>query len=205
MAALMAAIIARRAYTGPECPRCGGYLDLDRMPAGEQRCPVCGGVFLGAAFQPPEVRVRVGSVAEAGPEGAVPCARHAGNAAVGNCTRCGVFMCALCRIEIEGQELCPGCFDRLTAEGVLASARTRIRDFRGMALTLGILGLSTAILFGLLTGPIVLYFAAQAFRQRKLWNEQGGVASLVLAVLLGLAHMAAGVFIVIGLFIEAST
>ena len=198
-------MIARRAYTGPECPRCGGYLDLDLLPAGEQRCPRCGDLFLATAFKPPEVRVRVGSVAEAGPEGAVPCARHAGNAAVGNCTRCGVFMCALCRIEIEGQELCPGCFDRLASEGVLASTRTRIRDFRGMALTLGVLGLATAAIFGLLSGPIVLYFAAQSFRQRRLWNEKGGVASLVVAILLGLAHMAIGILFVIGMFIEAST
>src|SRR5688572_25352205 len=93
-----------RAYTGPECPRCRGYLDLERMGAGEQRCVTCDAVFLATPFQPPEMRLRVGSIAEAGPEGAVPCARHSGNAAVGNCTRCGVFMCNLCKIEIEGQE-----------------------------------------------------------------------------------------------------
>lgn len=196
---------ARRSYTGPECPRCGGYLDLDLLPAGEHRCLRCGDLFLATPFKAPEVRVRVGSVAEAGPEGAVPCALHAGNAAVGNCTRCGVFMCALCRIEIDGQELCPACFDRLTSEGVLASARTRIRDFRGMALTLGVLGLGTAAVFGVLSGPIIFYFVAQAFRQRRLWNETGGVASLVVAILLGLAHIAAGLLFVIGLFIEASS
>lgn len=195
---------ARRSYTGPECPRCGGYLDLDLLPAGEHRCLRCGDLFLATPFKAPEVRVRVGSVAEAGPEGAVPCAVHAGNAAVGNCTRCGVFMCALCRIEIDGQELCPGCFDRLTSEGVLASARTRIRDFRGMALTLGVLGLATAAIFGLISGLIVFYFVAQAFRQRRLWNETGGVASLVVAILLGVAHLATGTLFVIGLFIGAS-
>lgn len=196
------AMIARRAYKGPECPRCGGHLDLDRLPAGEQRCPRCGRVFLGTAFRPPEIRERVGTIAEAGPEGAVPCARHAGNAAVGNCTRCGVFMCALCRIEIEGQELCPGCFDRLSAEGVLASATTRVRDFRGMALTLGLLGLPMSAVFGLLSGPIVLFFVARAFRQRRLWNEKGGAVSLIVAVLLGLSHIAVGILFVIALFVE---
>lgn len=198
------AVIAHRSYTGPECPRCGGYLDLDHLQAGEQRCPRCGGLFLGTAFRAPEIRERVGTIAEAGPEGAVPCARHAGNAAVGNCTRCGVFMCALCRIEIEGQELCPGCFDRLSREGVLASATTRVRDYRGMALTLGVLGLPMAAIFGLLSGLIVFFFVAQAFRQKRQWNEQGGVVSLVLAALLGLGHLAIGVLFVVGLFLGAS-
>ena len=193
------ALVKPRAYTGPECPRCGGYLDLDRLPAGEQLCVSCGGTFLATPFRPPEVRARVGSVAEAGPEGAVPCGRHPGNAAVGNCTRCGVFMCSLCKIDIEGQELCPGCFDRLNAEGSLLSAQTRIRDFRGMALSLGILGL-LASCFGLITGPLTLFFVAQASRQRRLWSEKGGIASLVVAALLGVTQIAIGVFLVVAMF-----
>ena len=195
------ALVKARAYTGPECPRCGGYLDLDRLPAGEQICPGCGGTFLATPFRPPEARARVDSVAEAGPEGAVPCARHPGNAAAGNCTRCGVFMCSLCEIDIEGQELCPGCFDRLSAEGSLLSAQTRIRDFRGMALSLGILGL-LASCFGLITGPLTLFFVAQASRQRRLWSEKGGIASLVVAALLGVAQIAFGAFLVFAMFAD---
>ena len=91
----MALTRAVRAYTGPECPRCGAWLDLDRLAAGEQRCSQCGGMFLATPFRPPELRERVESVAGAGPGGAVPCARHPGNASAGNCTRCGVFMCNL--------------------------------------------------------------------------------------------------------------
>ena len=188
-----------RVYSGPECPRCGGWLDLERLAAGEQLCATCGGVFLATPFRPPVLKERVGSVAEAGPEGAVPCARHSGNAAVANCSRCGVFMCSLCRIEIEGQELCPGCFDRLSAEGVLSGAQTRIRDYRGMAFSLGVLGLLLSC-FGLLTGPVTLFFVAQAVRQRRHWNEKGGIPALVLASLLALVQIAIGLFVVAGLF-----
>ncbi|HWM90866.1 MAG TPA: hypothetical protein VN493_08875 [Thermoanaerobaculia bacterium] len=193
------ALVRPRAYTGPECPRCGAYVDLDRLGAGEQRCASCGRLFLATPFRPPEVRVRVGSVAEAGPEGAVPCARHPGNAAVGNCTRCGVFMCTLCKIDIEGQELCPGCFDRLSAEGVLVTANTRIRDFRGMALSLGVLGLLVSC-FGLITGPLTLYFVAQASRQKRQWNEKGGTTALVVAGLLAVAQIAISIFVIVALF-----
>lgn len=193
------ALTTARSYTGPECPRCGGWLDLERMVAGEQRCVACDGAFLGTPFRPPVLRERVGSVAEAGPEGAVPCARHPGNAAVGNCSRCGVFMCNLCRIEIEGQELCPGCFDRLTAQGVLSGAQTRIRDYRGMAVSFGVLGLLFSC-FGLITGPVTLFLVAQAVRQKRLWNEKGGTASLVLAGLLGALQIAISVFFIVALF-----
>lgn len=192
-----------RTYTGPECPRCGGWLDLDRLSPGEQRCVSCGGIFLAAPFRPSEVREQVGSLAEAGPDGAVPCARHAGNVAVANCSRCGVFMCALCRIEIEGQDLCPSCFDRLSAEGVLATTRTRIRDFHGMALSLGVLGL-LMFCFGVLTGPATLFFVVQAARQRKLWNEHGGRASLVVAAILGLSQIAWGAFCIAATFTGVS-
>src|SRR5688500_18777407 len=129
------------AYSGPECPRCSAYVDLDRMVAGEHRCASCGGIFLATPFRPPVLRERVSSVAEAGAEGAQPCPSHAGDAALDNCSGCGVFLCNLCRIEIEWQDLCPGCFDRLTAEGVLSGAQSRIRDYRGMAVSFGVLGL----------------------------------------------------------------
>lgn len=192
-----------RAYTGPECPRCRGYLDLERMGAGEQRCVTCGTVFLATPFQPPEMRLRVGRIAEAGPEGAVPCARHSGNAAVGNCTRCGVFMCNLCKIEIEGQELCPSCFDRLRAEGGLSSGQTRIRDYRGLALSFGVIGLLFSC-FGLLTGPVTLYFVAQAARQRRQWNERGGTPALVIASLCGVLQIGISIFFIVSIFADLS-
>jgi hypothetical protein len=193
----------RRSYTGPGCPRCDGYLDLERLPAGETRCPSCNSLFLAAPFQPPVVRERVVDMAEAGPEGAAPCAVHSGNAAVGNCTRCGVFLCALCRMSVDGQDLCPGCFDRLTAEGSLSTARSRVRDYRGMALALGVLGLLVSC-FGLLTGPLTLYLVSQAVRQRRLWQERGGGAALVIASVLGLIQIAISLLFLIGMFVQAT-
>jgi hypothetical protein len=191
----------RRAYTGPECPRCKGYLDLERLPAGETLCPSCGKTFLATPFHPPALRDRVESLAEAGPGGAAPCALHSGNAAIGNCTRCGVFFCPLCRIQVDGQELCPGCFDRLTAEESLSTTRNRIRDYRGMALSLGIFGL-LASCFGLITGPLTLYLVTQAVRQRRRWQESGGMASLVVASLLGLLQIGFSIVVLLALFAD---
>jgi hypothetical protein len=196
-------VARRRAYLGPGCPRCRGYLDLERLPAGETRCPTCNHTFLAAPFHPAATRERVASLAEAGPDGAAPCAVHSGNAAVGNCTRCGVFFCALCRIRVDDQELCPGCFDRLTAEESLSTSRIRIRDYRGMAVSLGAFGL-LASCFGLVTGPLTLYLVSQAVRQRRRWQERGGAASLVVASLLGLAQILFSLLFLAGLFADFS-
>jgi hypothetical protein len=185
-----------RAYLGPACPRCGVALDATLMVAGEQVCPACSRTFLATPFAPPPPRgPRVETMAETGPAGAVPCARHPGNAAVANCTRCGVFMCSLCKIDIDQQELCPACFDRLASEGVLTSTRNRIRDYRGIAVLSGLVGCLLWVL-GPLTGPVTLFLAYQAFRQRRMMNESGGMAPLVFAVLLGLLQIAGGIFFV---------
>lgn len=185
----------RKAYAGPACPHCGTVLDVSLLAAGEQACPACAKPFLATPFAPPEPRVEtVSTLIEAGPESAVPCARHAGNAAVANCSRCGVFMCALCRLDIDGMSLCPACFGRLTNEGALTSACTRLRDWRGISIAFGVVGCFMYVV-GLITGPLTLFFAWMAFRQRRELNERG-ILSLLLAVLFGLMQIGFSVFLI---------
>lgn len=170
-------------------------LDASILTTGEEICPSCLRPFEAAPFAPPEPRPEVvSSILEAGPEGGVPCARHAGNVAVGNCSRCGVFMCSLCKIDIDGMQLCPSCFDRLSSEGVLSSAQTRIRDYRGLAVTFGVFGCLFYI-FGLITGPATLYYAGKGFRQSRQLGDRGGYVSLIVALLLGLSQIASSIAI----------
>ena len=192
-----------RAYDGPCCPHCGGPLLVELLTAGEQRCIACTRGFEATPFSPPAARLVVAGVAEAGPGGAVPCAQHAGNAAVANCSRCGVFMCALCEVRIDGRELCPACFDRLAAEGVLPSARGRLRNYRGLAFIMGLGGCGLYV-FGLLTGPLTLYFAVQAQRQRRRLRETDGLATVVLAFVLGLLQIAGCLVFIVSMIAAAS-
>lgn len=185
----------RRVSEGPACPWCGTGLDLPRMTAGGQICPRCARPFLATPFFPPEPRVQVETLAVAGPEGGVPCARHTGNAAVASCSRCGVFMCSLCRIEIDGQELCPACFERLSSEGVLSVSQNRYRDYRGLSLSVGFFGCLLYV-FGLLTGPVTLYLAWLGYQQKRLMNETGGGVALVVAILLGLSQIGISLFLI---------
>lgn len=188
--------VTSRAETGPACPHCGAPLLVELMAAGEQRCVACTRPFAAAPFTPPVVRVVVQSVAEAGPDGAVACAQHPANAAVANCSRCGVFMCGLCRVHIDGRELCPACFDRLAAEGALPSARSHFRNYRGLALLMSFGG-CLMYSFGLLTGPVTIYFAVQAQRQRRRLQESDGRLAVALAMILGVMQVASGLWLVV--------
>lgn len=156
------------------CPRCGRPLDHASVRTGVQECVLCRGVFEATRFEPPPADTAVPRLAEAGPDGAQACAVHAANAAVANCDRCGVFACALCRIDVDGRVLCPACFERLAEAGELPGLVRGYRDhYRAQALlvVVGIL----VIFAGVVTGPASLYFGARAWAAargrtgRRLW------------------------------------
>lgn len=182
---------ARADYGGPVCPGCRKDLDPAAVVTGRQSCPHCGRSFEATRFDPPPARVVVRSLDQAGPEGAAACAAHRGNVAVANCGRCGVFMCDLCRLDVDGQILCPACFDRLSAEGALPSARTSFRDYGRMG--------TTYLLFGLLIWVVALPFALgavyagiMALVQRKRLGE-GSAARAWVSIVLGTVEAAGSV------------
>lgn len=168
----------RADFGGPCCPRCRRDLDPDHVLSGSLSCPHCGGTFEATRFDPPAPRVEVRAVEEAGPGGAASCAAHRGNVAAANCSRCGVFMCDLCRIDADAMVLCPACFDRLSAEGALPSARTTFRDYGRMGTTFLLLGL----LFSVLGAPFTLgavYAGVKGLGQRKTLGEGSAVRAWV--------------------------
>jgi len=173
---------ARTDFGGPNCPRCRRDLDPAHVDSGFQPCPHCGGYFDATRFEAPEPRVTVRTIEEAGPGTAASCAAHRGNVASSNCGRCGVFMCELCRIDADDRVLCPGCFDRLSAEGALPSARTTFRDYGRM----GSQFLLLALLFTFVGAPFALgavYAGVKGLGQRKRLGEGSAVRAWVSIVL----------------------
>ena len=176
------AALARADPGGAFCPRCRVDLEHARLTSGRRRCPSCGGAFEATRFDPPSLAAAPRSLGEAAPGAATACADHRGNVAVANCGRCGVFMCELCRIDADGQVLCPSCFDRLSAEGALASTRTTFRDYGRLGFTYLLLGL----LFSFVAAPVglaVVYAGVQLLRQRARIGEGSAVRAWVLIVL----------------------
>jgi hypothetical protein len=179
------------AYSGPACPLCDAPLDLGTLVAGPQHCAHCARPFEATRFSPVQRRARVAEVGAGGPQEAASCAAHRRNTAVGSCQRCGIFMCALCRTEVDRMEVCAPCFERLAAEGVLHSAATQYRSYLGLSWIAGIIG---AVLWfpGLITGPAAIYCAMRGMQQMREWGDVGGRGRAVAAMALGVVSTIQG-------------
>jgi ribosomal protein L37AE/L43A len=187
-----------KSYEGPSCPRCHARLTADWIHSGTVICPDCNKPFEATAFRPPQRKVEVLSVAAAlTPEGANACANHARNAAVTNCVRCGLFICALCNMDVGTGPHCPSCFDRLRADDALSPAATRYRDYVSMARVSVLASYFFLMVFGvgILFAALSLFYARKGFKQRR--DEGLSIAGLVvivvfdvLAILGGLAFLA---------------
>jgi len=99
-------------------------------------------------------------------------------------------------VESDGLVLCAGCFDRLRANGSLASARTSFRSWRTLGLHVAVLGIPLVTL-GAFLGPIAIYAAIRAIGQARKSGDEGGLAGPILSLLLGLAVTAGGILMVL--------
>jgi ribosomal protein L37AE/L43A len=184
-----------QSYEGPSCPRCGARLTADWIHTGIVRCPDCDRDFEAMAFKPPARSLRVERVAETGPIEANACANHARNAAGTNCGRCGLFICALCNMDVGTGPYCPSCFDRLRSEDALQPATTRYRDYASMARICMFAGLFFFVFIGLPFAPVSLYYARKGFKQLR--AEGRSIVGLVIVVIIASLELLAGLAMVI--------
>ena len=186
-------------YAGPACPHCARPVDPRQLVSGPQTCAWCARSYEAMRFDPVLPDLSVLRTVEAGPEASHACANHSGNLAVTHCSRCGVFMCALCRIDADAMVLCPGCFDRLMAEGSLRSAIATYRDYGRQASALAVLGL-LLIFVGPIAGPASVYFARKRLAQLQVQKEREGRAGLYFIQVLGVLETILGIAALVFLF-----
>ena len=191
----MAAPLPIRQYDGPECPRCHAHLTADWIRSGIVHCPDCSKTFEATAFTPPQPKLRVVEVIHTGPEGASACANHARNAAVTNCTRCGLFICALCDMNVGSGSYCPSCFDRVRADGSVAAVATHYRDYSMMARNAAIFGVILSGLFlSLPLGIAAIVYARKARAQRREMGES--TTGPTVAMIFGILEVIGGAIII---------
>jgi hypothetical protein len=189
---MTSALSAASAEPTVRCPRCHKPIPLRGIANGTSSCPNCGGIFEAVRFEPPQREFSIPQMADGGLQSAQPCAVHQRNAAVANCERCGAFMCSLCRIDVDNRTLCPKCFERLSAEGSLSSARTTFRDYGGLSSVTATAG---CLLWfaSIVLGPLAIYYGIKGLRQKKSMGEADGRVGVWIAMLLGTVETAAGV------------
>lgn len=183
------------AYAGPACPRCNLPLALENLTLREEICPRCQGYFKATVFHPPQRIARVLQLAQSGPESAGSCANHPRNAAVTNCGRCGLFICSLCELELQGTKYCPSCFDRMTKDGGMEEAQTRFRDWRALAFGTAFTGLIFDwLMFGVAFNLLAIYYAIRGFRDPQFSGDKTFL--LVLSIVLALLGLAWGIVVI---------
>lgn len=189
-------------YIGPACPRCKQPLELQQLADGPVHCPRCGGEFEARVFHPPTRVTRVLQLEQSGPEAAGACANHPRNVAVSTCERCGIFICSLCELEVDGAKYCPACFERLAAEGSITSARTRFRSYASLAGLSAMAGfVFSAIFLGLPLGGLSLYYVVKGFRTRR--ETGASVTALLIAAAMALGAMAISTTMLVALIASA--
>lgn len=175
-------------------------LDVTSFRSALVECSYCRRQFEATVFEPRDRHHQAVQVVTATPDGAAAaCANHAGNAAVTNCQRCGLFICALCDMNVGEGSYCPSCFDRVRSEGSLA---TRYKNYATMATSAVVLGIFLNFL-----GPFAIYYALKGMKQRREegLSPAGMIVALVLGILETLATLTFIVLIVVALVSGSSS
>lgn len=181
-------------FAGPQCPSCNAPLEPQSLRSGAMRCVHCRTDFEARPFQPRDRRHEAVQVVAETPDGAAAaCANHARNAAVTSCSRCGLFICALCDMNVGEGSFCPSCFEHSRAANT--GAGTRYRDYATMAISAAVFSILCSVAL-LPLGAFAVYWGIKGIRQRR--AERTSIAGPVVAIVVGaLQTIALLVFVVL--------
>lgn len=188
------------------CPCCGFAVNKEAASPEGLTCALCHCRMEAAVF--PALFTRDGNHAHSpvvADESA--CYFHADRVAEFACSRCGRFLCPMCRIAWPGEDLCVACLEaaseaqRTTKNNGTALASSRFH-FDSLALALSTLPVLTWFL-SLITAPVALGFAVFTFRKECSIAPRGKFR-FVLAMLFSAATIAGWVALFIYIYRQNS-
>lgn len=185
---------SRPGRAGPVACVCPGCSLLIRQPqTGRVRCLHCGlryDLFVTAAavksFSTTTSSIAVPEVAS---EDKPACVAHPQNASSVACTRCGDYICDVCKIHVEGQDFCPKCFELRVERAELRSLQRKFR-LPAYALSCGIASLvggACISFFAAIVGFLAIGVGIKALmsiRQRPALQGKGkAIAGIILGII----------------------
>ena len=184
------------------CGACRASMAVPGAPgAGIEACPVCHTPSWTWRF-PAFYQARD---ANAGlpllDEGESSCMNHPQKRAVSVCDGCGKFLCALCEVDWNGENLCPACIRHRTTS-VEADAYQR-EYIHYDVIALGVVVLCVPLwVFGGLLAPVALFMGWRFWRKplRPVPHTRAFlIVAIVLAMLIIIAWMAFALFMFLNL------
>lgn len=179
-------------------------LATESLRTGTLACQYCRREFEATIFEARERQHETVQVAAETPDGvATACANHPGNAAATSCQRCGLFICALCDMNVGDGSYCPACFDRVRADGSLRGMAKRRADYAMLARVCAILGLLPCF-YGV-PAALGIWWAAKGISQRRSEgvSPKGMGFVLIVCILELLAYLVFIAFFIYALFATA--
>ena len=143
------------------CEKCSARLAVNGLDI-FSRCPECRTTQKVVLFSALEKEPEKGVLAEAVVEDNAACINHPDKAAAVLCDGCGAYICTLCEIAVEEQQLCPTCFNNRLSDFSTINKKTVLHDAHALSLSF----------FAILVGPIALILAPIAIGMILFyWNK----------------------------------
>jgi len=137
-------------YSAVPCPSCAGLLRVDVYPALYRKLPTG----------------RSGDTLQLDKEAG--CFYHPSKKAVIPCSTCGRFVCALCDVAINGQHLCPSCFEKGKTKRKILNLENQRTCYDTIALLVAA-GSILILWLTIFTAPLVIYLTVRH------WNSPSSI------------------------------
>ncbi len=127
------------------CPSCEGRLRADVFPALYRELPA----------------IRSGKTLQTDNEAG--CFYHPRKKAVVPCSACGRFVCDLCDVALNGQHLCPACFEKGKSKRKIKSLENHRTCYDTIALMVATVSM-LIYWFSIFTAPFVIYLTVRHWK-----------------------------------------
>ena len=127
------------------CPSCEGLLRADVFPALYRKLPA----------------IRSGQTLQTDNEAG--CFYHPRKKAVVPCSACGRFVCDLCDVALNGQHLCPACFEKGKTKRKIKSLENHRTCYDTIALMVATVSM-LIYWFSIFTAPFVIYLTVRHWK-----------------------------------------
>ena len=184
-----------------KCENCQGLFPLETLFGdGPVSCPTCGKKLLLDIFPSILSSFRKGEKAETIMESAhSSCFHHPDKAAVVICEECGIYLCSLCDLEVEGRHLCSNCLKKSKEKLKSLKADSVLYD----DIVLSVAVISTLIFyFAVVTAPFVLIYSIMKWNKVNVPYRRRSKLRFSIAIILSSLQIIAIAAIIIYLIFE---